>query len=550
MKLTSREKKIFFISILFLLFGIKLFIVSIQPIYILNYIHDDFLFVLRAFNILNGNYLGNYNDIILSKGIIGSLFIALANITKLGYLKANHLIYFIACLSIIHMLSNVIKSKKWLLIIYIIILFNPISYSDAVSFVYRDGIYISLIMLFFSLSFEMFFNYKSLKKIIFYSITFGITFTCIYLCREETTWLYPYLILQYLIITLFIIKDKSCLKKFKKIISMVVLPVVILGLSCTWIATLNYKYYQRFVINDFTSKDFKDAYGALTRIKQDDYINRVPLNKKNRLKLYELSPTFNELKSYLENDGLKYTNEYQNEYNEGFLYWAVREGTYKLGYYQNAQKAKDFYKRLANEINDLCDNNKLSCYSKRSSLTAPFIKEEYSEFAKYVPKTFITQLNYSNVYVKIPNKNKTNRLFNEITLNKDNYTNKDLKSVRLKVMNLILRIYQNINIYLMIISIVLYTILIVKFFKTNFKNYKEIIVLSALFCLYIVRILAVAFVAATEYKSAINKCQYLSCCYVIQSLFTILAIIFFLKEYKNAIFNLSKRINRSNKIKH
>lgn len=550
MKLTSREKKIFFISILFLLFGIKLFIVSIQPIYILNYTHDDSLFVLRAFNILNGNYLGTYNDIILSKGIIGSLFIALANITKLGYLKANHLIYFIACLSIIHMLSNVIKSKKWLLIIYIIILFNPISYSDAVSFVYRDGIYISLIMLFFSLSFEMFFNYKSLKKIIFYSITFGITFTCIYLCREETTWLYPYLILQYLIITLFIIKDKSCLKKFKKIISMVVLPVVILGLSCTWIATLNYKYYQRFVINDFTSKDFKDAYGALTRIKQDDYINRVPLNKKNRLKLYELSPTFNELKSYLENDGLKYTNEHQNEYNEGFLYWAVREGAYKLGYYQNAQKAKDFYKRLANEINDLCDNNKLSCYSKRSSLTAPFIKEEYSEFAKYVPKTFITQLNYSNVYVKIPNKNKTNRLFNEITLNKDNYTNKDLKSVRLKVMNLILRIYQNINIYLMIISIVLYTILIVKFFKTNFKNYKEIIVLSALFCLYIVRILAVAFVAATEYKSAINKCQYLSCCYVIQSLFTILAIIFFLKEYKNAIFNLSKRINRSNKIKH
>lgn len=550
MKLTSREKKIFFISILFLLFGIKLFIVSIQPIYILNYIHDDSLFVLRSFNILNGNYLGNYNDIILSKGIIGSLFIALANITKLGYLKANHLIYFIACLSIIHMLSNVIKSKKWLLIIYIIILFNPISYSDAVSFVYRDGIYISLIMLFFSLSFEMFFNYKSLKKIIFYSITFGITFTCIYLCREETTWLYPHLILQYLIITLFIIKDKSCLKKFKKIISMVVLPVVILGLSCTWIATLNYKYYQRFVINDFTSKDFKDAYGALTRIKQDDYINRVPLNKKNRLKLYELSPTFNELKSYLENDGLKYTNEHQNEYNEGFLYWAVREGAYKLGYYQNAQKAKDFYKRLANEINDLCDNNKLSCYSKRSSLTAPFIKEEYSEFAKYVPKTFITQLNYSNVYVKIPNKNKTNRLFNEITLNKDNYTNKDLKSVRLKVMNLILRIYQNINIYLMIISIVLYTILIVKFFKTNFKNYKEIIVLSALFCLYIVRILAVAFVAATEYKSAINKCQYLSCCYVIQSLFTILAIIFFLKEYKNAIFNLSKRINRSNKIKH
>ena len=65
MKLTSREKKIFFISILFLLFGIKLFIVSIQPIYILNYIHDDSLFVLRAFNILNGNYLGNYNDIIL-----------------------------------------------------------------------------------------------------------------------------------------------------------------------------------------------------------------------------------------------------------------------------------------------------------------------------------------------------------------------------------------------------------------------------------------------------------------------------------------------------
>ena len=355
------------------LFILKLWIVSVQPIQIKGYTHDDWLFVRGAKSIVEGNWLGEYDDMTLSKGVTGYLFIAIVYRIGISYLLAQQILYFLACISMIQVLKHVIHKKFVLLLCYILLLFNPISYSDAFSFVYRDGLYTILILFFAAFSLGLFFHYKSkMKQVVSYSIAFGITFAAICLCREETVWLYPYVIIGFIIIVGFILGDKECKNRRKRILCILGIPLGILLIYMITIASINNKYYGRFIVNDLTSKEFKDAYGALTRIKQENYIKRVPLNEESREKLSELSPTFRELQSILENDWNKKTyqktiiqdGKVYEDYQDSFLYWAVRSAVRKLGYYKDATTAEQFYIKLANEINELCDSRKNRKLSK------------------------------------------------------------------------------------------------------------------------------------------------------------------------------------------
>ena len=544
------------LEILFVvLFILKCWMVHIQPLMIKHAAHDDSMFASRAYSLARGHWLGRYNDITLSKGIIGIIFIAFNSKIHLSYLFATQLLYFVACLAFVRMLKHIYKNKAFLLLVYIILLFNPISYSDAVSFVYRDGIYISFILLLVSLTFEMFFHYKSsFKKIIFYQILLGIIIASIWYTREETLWIIPYIILAFLVTILFIVFDKTCLDKVKRILWLIGIPtVILLGYTFT-ISTLNYICYDRFVTNDFTSKEFKDAYGALTRIKPTNYLKRVPLNSYDRAKLYELSPSFKELQEFLEGpESAKHRQDiYKNgkkyrDFQEGFLYWAVREAVCEQGYCVNAVSTKQYYERLAAEINSLCDSKRIECLPKRSSLVAPFQDDLKEEIIKDIPKAFTTQLNYANVYVRIPDikdkhkylKDYFAKYYGELTYNKIGYTNQELNSINMKLMESILLIFQKSNYIIFIVSLAFYIFIIVMFLipKNKFKYYKEVLLLSGLLCIYLARIVVVGYVAATEYESAIAKCQYLSPAFAIQSMFSVLAIIFGLKIIYDLIFS-------------
>ena len=391
-----------YLVIMILLFIIKYIIVDAQIIYYKGYTHDDLYYLNAASAFASNNWLGPYNDYILSKGITGIVFIGIIKIFGLSYLKTQTILYFLACLSIINMLKNFNIANKKLLIIYILLLFNPISFSDTFSFVYRDGIYTILLMFLVSYSFQVFFNKdKYIKKYIEYTILYSLIITPILLCREETICVLPYIIISILLTIIFILFNKKNDYKLLRILLLIVLPIVVYTTTTGIISYNNNKNYKRYIINDFTTKDFKDLYGSLTRIKQDNYLLRIPLNKETRLQIYELSPTFKELESYLESDDFsKYRRNEYDDYAEGFLYWAVRDAAYQLGYYKDASTAYEFNVRLTKEIDDLCDNKKIDCYPKRSSLVAPFYKELYNEMKVYIPNAFITQITYDKILIK------------------------------------------------------------------------------------------------------------------------------------------------------
>ena len=105
------------------------------------------------------------------------------------------------------------------------------------------------------------------------------------------------------------------------------------------------------------------------------------------------------------------------------------------------------------------------------------------------------------------------------------YENKN--KIPLLIMNILLVLYRMINIPLFLLSIILG----IKLIPTLIKRRKELIytnlLLLGLFGIYILRILAVNFVATAEYYEAINKTQYLAPAFPIQALLSFLIIYYY-----------------------
>lgn len=525
-------KKHWLVFAVILCFLIKLWVVQIQPLYIRATDHDDGMFAKQAEAVLHGRWLGEYNDITLSKGVFGVLFIAATNYVSLDFLTCQHIFYFLACVSILHMLAHVVKSRAALFGCYLVLLFDPITYSETFSTVYRDGVYISLVLFFIAFSFEIFFNRKSLGRVCAYSALFGLTLTCICFCREETVWLAPYLVVAAAVTFLFILKDKACLHKPQKLLAIAGIPIGCIAAAALVVGAINFSHYGRFVTNDYTSRDFKAAYGAITRIRQQNYVERVPLNEETRHALYALSPKFKELEPYLEGKWTeKYKTNEDHDIQDGFLFWALRIAAREAGHYENAAAARDYYLALAAEVNALCDSGQLDALPKRSTLTAPFYSALWDDIMEYIPLAFRAEAAYDYIDVRIPVKVEdplAYSRFQRITGNSLVYGEGATETVNMKLMEGMLGLYRALNPALLILSLVCYGFLAAVFFKKKLyaQWHGRLLLLSGLFALYVVRAVMVGYIAATAYTAAVFANRYISCIYPVQGLFSMLAILF------------------------
>ena len=535
---------------LILLIILKIIIVQVQPLnakYTMKY--DDQLMVEMAENIVDGNWLGEYNSKTLIKGVFTPLFISFLYILHIPFLIGKEIFYGISCIVLTIILGKKIKSKGILILIYIVLLFNPIEYSEDLSRVYRDEIYISLIMYLLAFSLGIFFCRKEkIKKQIKYYIGFGITISATYLCREETIWLIPFIIFILIATWIPILLDKKLENKVKRI-SLSIIPIFILVILINIICVLNYKYYGVYTLNQYWGKAFESAYGALTRVLPEQEKKRVPVTNKTLQKLYKFSPKLAELQSFFEgqeSQGWKLCGErIEGEINGGYFHWALMEAVENRGYYQNAKMADKYYLELAEEINTLCDNNIIKARGeKRVSNTCYFDYKDILDVIKNLPKTIQYQYKLTNVEMKISNpsnvlgvedKQKKMETMEKMTNQKIETTNHYVgtwNSIRLEIIEKIKDIYKFLNTYFIYISVISLVLLITINIKRLKNIYEEIIILGSLIIIYFARIFIVTFTSTMMYREALNV-GYLSSIYNIQYLFGILSTYFFIKTVIN-----------------
>ena len=533
----NKIKKVLFVITIIAIILIKILLTSnLQINGKYNAKYDDALMVRLANNIIEGKWLGEYNCLTLIKGVVTPIFIAVSYFLHIPFLIAQELLYIGACLLFTIIIKKKIPNKIGLIVIFTILVFSPITYSTNITRVYRDGIYTSFVLYLIALTYGIFLNKKEpAKKLVKYFIALGIVIGLIYNTREETIWILPFILISSIITIVFIIKLKDISQKRLKI-SLYLIPILIVCTINISIATVNYKYYGVFTLNQYWGKEFKEAYGALTRVIPKKRIKRVPVTRDTMAKLYKISPKFKELEDYLEGPGYVWAQEGDISFGEiqgGWLHWAIMRAVESKGYYENAQTANKYYKELANEINTAIDEGKIyGLPYKRVSNTTVTTFEDIPKILKRLIKVIKFQYKMNKIETRASVYKKSNedikRTFENVTRNKmitaESYE-KDNEKLALSILDKIDEIYTFINPYIFKLSIITYVIIMILFFIRPKKLYEEFLILSGLLCIYLCRTTIIAYTVEQMYTDALNT-MYLSSIYAVQYLFGILGILF------------------------
>ena len=170
-------KKYKFIIFLGIITLIRHFLVCHMPLWALSSeLYDDNMMYDMANNIFCGKWLGAYTSNTLVKGAFFPLLIATISKFGFSYISVMSLIYIASSAFFVYTIKDLFKSKKSLAVIYIILLFNPVSYASwTFQRLYRNGITLAQVLFIIGSMFALYQNrYKSKKVMLIYSIISGL----------------------------------------------------------------------------------------------------------------------------------------------------------------------------------------------------------------------------------------------------------------------------------------------------------------------------------------------------------------------------------------
>lgn len=331
---------------------------------------DDTVFLSRAAYIVQGLWLGEYNQNTLVKGTFYSIYVALIHLTGLPLLLAQQILYVFACIVFIIAIRKLLPNRIILTVIYCISLFNPGSYTaTATARVIRDFICATCAFMAVSAIIAIYARTKdSYKTWIPWAILLGVSFSATMLTREDSAWVIPIIAVASAICFVMALFRQKGWDKAKSI-AVLILPFAILAASSIAIAGVNFAVYGNFVTNEYADKNFTNAYSALCRIDGGKWISDVPVTRAALKKGYAVSEALRELEPYLSGEEMSiFVDTNDNETHGTLFTWNLRNAAAKAGYYKNAATSSAYFKRLAKELNTALDSGKLNSYPNTISL--------------------------------------------------------------------------------------------------------------------------------------------------------------------------------------
>jgi hypothetical protein len=337
--------------------------------------HDDFLFLRLAASIAEGEWLGVYDNLTLIKGPFYALWMAFLYKLGIPLLLGNQLLYTFAGIVAAISLRPVIQSNWGLLLVFLVVLFNPMTFSlGHVARVDRFGIYPAQTLLVHACALGLLLRYsQSVRENMGWFVGLGICLGSFLITREAAFWVYPGLALMALVM-IFLPKLKlEALSRCRFIPWVGVLLLVII--PSQMVSFANWKTYEFWGVTEYGNTTFAKAYGALNRVLPKSSNLRVPVSKEVLTLVYKQSPAFAELETLLEGRvgaswSLTSERELQQEMDGeiagGWFMWALRDAAFYNLKHQWFGKSEDFYGKVADEINTACDESRLECLPARN----------------------------------------------------------------------------------------------------------------------------------------------------------------------------------------
>lgn len=338
--------------------------------------HDDRLFLKLANRMLEGQWLGVYDQFTLIKGPAYSAFIAATVAVGLPLPLAQHLLYLLACWLIVRAVRPLLPDDRWALGLFLLLLWQPMSFEGpAMARVLRQNLYTPCTMLVFAGLAALHTRAAASTVVrLGWAALLGFAAGTLWLTREETVWIVPSLGLLVGVAAWFAVRSggrwTAMLPPVATAACFALLPVVV-------VCALNARFYGWWGTVEFRAPQFVAAYGAFSRIDVGADRPHLPLSQAGREAAYAVSPAFAELRPWLEGGiGERYAAAAAEHYPfargerelAGWWMWALRDAVRVAGRASDAPSALAFYQRLADEVNAACDRSAIPAGPPRATL--------------------------------------------------------------------------------------------------------------------------------------------------------------------------------------
>ena len=353
---------------------------------------DDTWMSNAAESLLKGEWLGEYDHHTLIKGCIGPMVLAFSTMTGIPFLELNTALYIIACLFFLWILAKFVRNRVVLLLIFVVLLFNPLSFSCLTwQRIYRNGMPLWQVPIVFG-SFYMLYiaRLAPLHKMLMWAVVSGISLWGFLNTREDGIWIWPFVSVCVLLVAVrsFFVAGKVRDRALRSFVA--ILPIVVLLVGNLAICLVNKVEYGVAMRND------RDA-GNYARVMQDLYLIRPDSADEARLsssehkdcfhniyystlqKAYSVSPTLN-LASRQIDEALDTWGSMPGCHGRDLILdhmlFAIRDGVAMAGFYRSLAESERFFGNVHRELLEAFDSGKIERRGiSFTAMAAPFRSE-------------------------------------------------------------------------------------------------------------------------------------------------------------------------------
>ncbi len=363
-----RKEVSFFLAMV--LFGVlKEFLVYNLPIMAVpKGIHDDWIMVHMADALRSGQWLGEYNDLTLTKGMFFPLYLAVLNFLHLSYLSVSALLYTVSCMVFVYALRPLLKKYWACFTLYLVLLWNPVSYSvQAFQRVYRNSIsYIQVLLIFGGLLALWLRRKEPVRKQLLWLLTAAAGMVSFFYTREDAIWVEPFLIVFVLVYlgTMFFLWRKEHAKAYAVKAVLVLLPFL-----CVWgagqlIAQENDNHYNIRLTNELQKGGFAEMYKSMMAVKPEEDIPGVTMTREKIARMCDECPTLEKLEPYIQSSRLYWAGSEENEKDwevrDGWVFWIFRTALAQAGYYTDGETVNQVCLQIRDELEAAMDEGRLT----------------------------------------------------------------------------------------------------------------------------------------------------------------------------------------------
>ncbi len=324
--------------------------------------HDDGLFLINAYQILTGHWLGDYSQMTLIKGAGFPLFLAANAVLGIPVTLSIAIFYLFSCVLIANTLHKTGVNKYWVLAVFVVILFHPELFPARIT---RDNIYSALALIILSGVINFLFTPSAQNLRLINIVPYGLALGFFWITREEGIWIIPGLLLLLFLKALQLKKQNASVHYIFYRFSGFFLTAILFVCS---IAVINYYKYGKFEVVDFKGQAFSQAIKSLNSVDVGEDLPYLPVSFAKRQIIYKVSPSFVQLKDYFEDKGKHWTAfgcaiypQTCGDYAAGWFMWALRDAVASKGYYKKPITAAEFYNNITKEIETACDTGVIKC---------------------------------------------------------------------------------------------------------------------------------------------------------------------------------------------